>query len=88
MANISATRWKEMERIATKDPKTRFAVIITLSEGASGDALDKSGLRIEHRSFNIVSGDASLDVLKKLSAMKEVELIEEDGEVHAIDTAS
>jgi len=84
MAQISETRWNEMERIAGHDVTIRFPVIITLKEGASPESLEGSGLRIEHRCFNIVTGSASLDELKHLSAMNEVELLEEDGEVRAI----
>lgn len=87
MSHISPARWNEMERIAAQDPTIRFAVIITLREDASPISLEDSGLQIEHRSFNIVSGSASLDVLKQLSAMNEIELVEEDGEVRAIDTS-
>jgi hypothetical protein len=84
MAQISLPRWNELERIAAQDPAIRFPVIVTLKEGASPESLENSGLQVEHRSFNIVSGTASLAVLKELSAMNEVELVEEDGEVRAI----
>ena len=84
MAQISRARWKEMECIAAQDPAIRFPVIITLREGASPQSLENSGFRIEHSSYNIVSGSASLDVLRQVSAMNEVELVEEDGEVRAI----
>lgn len=84
MAQISPARWNEMARIAAQDPAIRFSVIITLREGTPLGSLETSGLSIEHRSFNIVSGSASLDVLKQLSSMNEVELVEEDGEVRAI----
>jgi hypothetical protein len=84
MAKISTARWNEMERIAAQDPETQFPVIITLKEGASPKSLEKTGFRMDHGAFNIVSGSASLDVLKKLRAASDVDLIEEDGEVRAL----
>ena len=84
MAKILPARLKEMGRIAAKDPKTRFPIILTLKNGASPKLLEASGFVVEHHSFNIVSGVASLESVKKLSVIDEVELIEDDGEVRVI----
>lgn len=87
MAKISPLRWSEMERFAGQNPAARFDIVITLRDSAAASALEIPGLLVKHRTFNIVSGSATLDALNLLSARHEVELVEEDGKAKAMGAA-
>jgi len=84
MAQIPTSRLREMESIAARDPSIRFSIIVTLKEGASPDSVADPGFQMQYSGFNIVSGSASPDAIRRLSARNDVELVEEDGEVHAL----
>jgi hypothetical protein len=57
-----------------------------LDQTASPKVLESYGLEVEHTmlSQQIVTGKASLESLRRLAALPEVELIEEDGIARAI----
>jgi hypothetical protein len=88
MAQISPARLREMERLAAHDPALRFPIIITLKEGAPPESLEDSGFRPQYRALNIISGSASVDAIRRLSALNQVEMVEEDGEVRALDSSA
>ncbi|MDX2150177.1 MAG: hypothetical protein SFV54_05545 [Bryobacteraceae bacterium] len=84
MAQISDARLAKMERIATRNPAARFRIIVSLRDAGSQDTPLDSEFDVEHDSGSIVSGSASLAAIRRLRSHADVELVEEDGEMHAL----
>ena len=84
MARISQARLEEMQRVAAGNPEVRFPIIVTLGEGVQPEDIQDPGFAVDHRLSGILTGAASAGAIFRLSALADV-LVEEDGEVRAID---
>jgi hypothetical protein len=67
-------------------PENEVPVIITVKENADLDSLKKSGVKINHvyENINAVSGTLPASAVKSVAKLDDVEMIEFDGEVHAL----
>jgi nucleotide-binding universal stress UspA family protein len=62
-------------------------VIVTLAAGTDAKALERQGLKVRQTwdSISAVAGTVAPDKLRDLADLDQVELIEYDGEVHALE---
>ena len=83
---ISGDLIEHMEDIRQRDANGTVSVIVTLKAGANRESLQKTDLRIENVFENIsaVSGSVSISGVNELAQLDEVELVEFDGEMHAL----
>ena len=70
-----------------ENPKREIPIIITLKPGTDSSILERQGLIIENiiESISVVSGVISASEIYDLSKLEEIELIEFDGPVYALD---
>lgn len=75
-----------VERIGQLRDQEAVRVIVTLKSGTNRDILNGTGIQVENvlESVPGVSGTVSVSGVAKLAQLDEVELVELDGEMHAL----
>lgn len=88
-ANISDTLLRELAEAKRAEPQGEIPVIVTVTPGADVAALERIGLKIQHRYENIpaVSGTLTAPQVKALAQLHQVERIELDETAWALSQA-
>jgi len=73
-------------RLQTAEPEAGMPVIVTLRPGADVAELTRKGLEVNSVFENIsaVAGTVTPRAARELAELEDVELVESDGEVHAL----
>jgi hypothetical protein len=86
-AKMSAALSQRLQAMERTDPHRPIPVIVTIAAGTDRAVLEQAGLRIERAFENIsaVSGAIAAAKVKEVAQLAQVERIEEDGAVWALE---
>jgi hypothetical protein len=77
---------RQIEEAKTVEPEREIPVIVTVRPGSDLSALEQQGVKIQHifKNISAVRGTLTPAVANQVAGLEIVELIEYDGEVHAL----
>ena len=77
---------RQIEEAKTMEPQREIPVIITLRPNSDLSALEQRGVKIQNifKNISAVRGTLTPAVANQVAELEMVELIEYDGEVHAL----
>jgi hypothetical protein len=77
---------RQIEEAKTMESEREIPVIVTLRPNSDFSALEEQGVRIQHifKNISAVRGTLTPAVASQVAELEMVELIEYDGEVHAL----
>ena len=85
-AKIDEALLKRLEEVEKHEQQDHIRVIVTFRARAGIAALEKKGLKIQQAFESIPAASATLTAseIRKLARSDEVEIVEQDGEMHAL----
>lgn len=86
-AKISPELVEQINAAKDEDPKQELPVIITLKPGTDPSNFKMESVKIQRiiKSISVISGKIAASEIETLSNLDQVELIEYDGTVYALD---
>jgi hypothetical protein len=77
---------RQIEEAKIMEPEREIPVIVTLRPDSDLSALEQRGVKIQHifKNISAVRGTLTPAVANQVAGLEMVELIEYDGEVHAL----
>jgi uncharacterized protein (UPF0216 family) len=87
ISKISEELLDQLTVILAENPQLEIPIIVTLHSGTDASILIENGMAIQQiiESISVVSGTLTASDIESLSELDQVELIEYDGTVYALD---